>query len=37
VCYRQSGLSALDNVETKGDMASSLGEGLADALDVGGI
>jgi hypothetical protein len=31
------GLSALDGVKATGDPSSAVGEGLADALNVGGI
>jgi hypothetical protein len=32
-----SGLQALDNVKAAGVSSSAFGEGLADALDVGGL
>jgi hypothetical protein len=32
-----SGLQALDNVKAAGAASSAFGEGLADALDVGGL
>ena len=32
-----SGLEALDHVKASGAVSSALGEGLADALNVGGI
>jgi hypothetical protein len=32
-----NGLAALDNVKARGAASSAVGEGLADALDVGGL